>query len=232
MKTKCLAAFAVLFSVLNVGWFVTVKCAPRVEYSAPVNLGEIWVGESVTSDVELRNTGLLPLRIESAVAGCSCLTILETSRKGKVTAVSIKLDSSNLERGKKIVEIVLATNDPSNRLVRIPVNVKVRSRLYIEPKRITVIPGLLDSINLDEEFEFRGALTVKSDKKISNLKFITGEGVEGVGIDSTSDHEAKVNFIALLEPGRESISHELLVSAIVDGKPETVSVDFSMTRRD
>lgn len=93
------------------------KKSPKIFVKEPVkDLGELYIGETVTHEFEIMNKGKSNLYLRRAFGSCGCTVAKVTAepiKKGKTGKVSVRFDAKNLY-GIQNKNITLLTNDPDH----------------------------------------------------------------------------------------------------------------------
>lgn len=101
-----------------------LQTAKYVMLTDTVQLGELYVNESVYFSIPIQNKGKTPLRIRRIMNNCNCIeladTVLPTVAKGKKGAIKLKMKASEF-RGSASHVLYVYTNDPDRPYISIPI---------------------------------------------------------------------------------------------------------------
>lgn len=179
-RFSLVAAFMVAVAVSTAFFWLL---PPSIQFAHETwNAGVVARGQPIKHTFHFRNRGIRPLVITDVVGGCNCATALlgkesTAHREGTEIAVTIRTDS--FEEGPITKTILVSTNDPRKRSVRLQIQALVESEIQVSAYFVAFGPG-------EESREVR--LKVKHNRNIECVAARAESGVVSARLErETSD---------------------------------------------
>jgi hypothetical protein len=171
-------------------------------------------GEIGYVDCCFQNRGNAPLEVRAMRTSCECLEVIPDPvniAPGKAASVQVKVDASKARLGTSGYAVFVATNDPLQELIQVPIHVKVQEGLICQPKRIEIGSAP------------RGA------KEVAKVRLIWTKGTE-FAVSSARSLDPRLH-VSVSTPDRQPDGmreHDLTVSVTPDAIPGPVQATIAV----
>ncbi len=179
--------------------------APAVSFSATThNFGSVIQNLKLDHAFTFKNTGTATLRIRQIKSTCGCTAAMASSRKiepGKEGKISVTFSAGSIP-GPTSKKIIVYTNDPRNKAVKLNIKADVRVLLITKPRRINFGKqpkgtSITKYAALEGEDKKKAAITSAT----SSSNYINVE-TNSTGFDNNTDKNIRFDLLPGMPVGR------------------------------